>query len=67
MKPEITVYVKSTKVPVGETLVEELYPVKRASRFFEISKDTWVKVKLKKIYNYVLPDDQRHLLKVSSG
>jgi len=30
MKPKITVYARSVKVMVSETLVEELYPVKRA-------------------------------------
>jgi glutaredoxin len=63
MKQEITVYVRSMKIPVGETLVEELYPIKpRAPRAYEISKDTWFKVKLKKIYRYVLPDDQKALV-----
>jgi len=64
MKPEITVYVRSTKIQAGETLVEELYPIKRASRAFEISRDTWFKVRLKKIYKYVLPDDQKKIVEV---
>jgi len=62
MKPEITVYVRSIKIKTGETLVEEPYPVKRLPRAYEISKDTWFKVKLKKMYSYVLPDDQKTLV-----
>lgn len=64
MKPRITVYVRSIKIPVGETFVEELYPVKRASRAYEISRDTWFKVKRKKVYNYVLQDDQKENVEV---
>jgi len=60
MKQEVTVYVKSTKVQVGETLVEELYSIKRPS----VYRDIWFKVKLKKTYSCVLPDDQKALVEV---
>jgi len=60
VKPEITVYVRGIKVPVGEALVEELYQIKRASPYH----DTWFKVKLKKLYTYVLLDDQRSLVDI---
>lgn len=59
MKPKITVYVKSDKVFAGTTLVEEPYPVKRVSRFH----DTVYKVRLKKKYNYILPDNQAVFVK----
>jgi len=64
MKPKITVYVRSMKVPAGETLVEEPYLMKRATRVYEISKDVWYAVRLKKIYRYVLPDDQKEIVDV---
>jgi len=59
MKPEITIYVRSMKIPVGQTLVEEPYSIKRATRVYEISRDIWFRVKVKKIYRYVLSDDQQ--------
>lgn len=49
---------------MGETLVEELYPIKRPTRVYELSKDIWLKAKLKRIYDYVLPDDQKALVEV---
>lgn len=62
MKPEVTVYVRSMKVPVGEKLVEELYPIKRATRAYEYSRDTVFQVRRVKEYAYVLPDDQKDLV-----
>lgn len=64
MTTEITVYVRSMKIPTGKTLVEEPYQVKRATRAYEISRDIWFKVKVKKVYSYVLPDDQREHVEV---
>lgn len=61
MEQKITVYVKSMKIPTGQTLVEEPYPIKRPTRAYDISRDIWFRVKLKKIYRYVLPDDQQAL------
>jgi hypothetical protein len=63
MKPDITVYVRSAKVLVGEKLVEELYPVKRTTRAYEYSRDTVFEVKHKKEYDFVLLDDQKELVK----
>jgi len=60
MKPEITVYVRSKKIKTGETLVEELYSIKRPS----VHRDAMFKAKIKKIYSYVLPDDQKTLVDV---
>ena len=63
MKPEITLYVRSDKILAGEKLVEGLYSVKpRTPRAYEMSRDTTYEVKLKKVYNYVLPDDQKALI-----
>lgn len=60
MKRKITVYVRSRKIMTGETLVEELYSVKRPS----VYRDIMFKAKLKKIYSYVLPDDQKAQVEV---
>jgi hypothetical protein len=63
MKSKITIYVRSMKVPMGETLVEELYPIKRGYRPDRPgSRDTFFQVKRKKVYGYVLPDDQNALI-----
>lgn len=56
MKPEIKVYVKSVKVPVGEELVEGLYPIKRG--YSVQFRDVFYQVKRKMMYGYVLTDDQ---------
>ena len=64
MKPRITVYVRSMKVLVSETLVEEPYPVKKGYGPYEISKHTTFQAKLEKKYSYVLPDDQKELVEV---
>lgn len=64
MKPIITVYVRSMKVLVSETLIEEPYPVKKGYGPYEVSKRTTFQTKLKKKYGYVLPDNQKALLEV---
>jgi len=61
MKPEITVYVRSLRVPIGETLVDDLYSIKRGYSRPQ-HRDTFYKVKRKIIYSYVLPDDQKALI-----
>jgi hypothetical protein len=60
MNPKVKVYVKSMKVPAGEKLVEELYPIKRG--YSPSRRDTFYKVKLKKVYSYILPDEQKTLI-----
>jgi hypothetical protein len=60
LKPEIRVYVKSVKVPIGEELVEGLYPIKRGSSI--LFRDSFYKIKRKMMYSYVLPDDQNTLV-----
>jgi hypothetical protein len=58
----IIVYVQSLKVLTGEKLVEELYPIKpRSPLGYSISRDMVFKAKIKKTYNYVLPDLQKTL------
>jgi len=60
MKQKIKVYVKSVKILMGESLVEELYTVKRPSVYHSM----WFRPKLKKIYSYALPDDQKEIVEV---
>lgn len=64
MKPKITVYVRSMRVLVSETLVEEPYPTKKGYGPYEVSKYIMFQTKLKKKYSYVLPDDQKALVEV---
>jgi hypothetical protein len=60
LKPEIRVYVKSVKVPIGEELVEGLYPIKRG--YSTVFRDGFYEVKRKITYGYVLPDDQNAVI-----
>jgi len=60
MKPKVTLYVKSIRISKGKVLTEELYPVKRASAAaLDLARSTIFRAKLKEIYDYVLPDDQK--------
>lgn len=59
MPSEVTVYVRSTKVPIGETLVERLYPIKRG---YGYRGSGLYEVKRKMMYNYVLPADHNALI-----
>jgi hypothetical protein len=59
LPPEITVYVRSTKIPIGETLVERLYPIKRG---YGYRGSSLYKVKRQMMYNYVLPADHNALI-----
>ena len=53
---------QSLRVQSGEKLVEELYPIKpRSPRGYDISRDMVFKAKVKKTYQYVLPDLQKTL------
>ena len=56
LKPTITVYVRSVKVPMGDKLVERLYPIKRG--YSAMFRDGFYEVKRKMMYGYVLPDEQ---------
>jgi hypothetical protein len=56
----VTLYVKSIRISKGKVLTEELYPVKRASAAaLDLARSTIFRAKLKEIYDYVLPDDQK--------
>jgi len=61
---DLTVYVRSDKIPAGEILVEELYPIKRFSRAYGISRNLMFRVKRKKVYSYVLPSDQKKTVEI---
>lgn len=63
MKPRVTVYVKSDRVSKGKVLTQELYSVKRASASaLDLTKDAVFRAKLKDMYDYSLPDDQKAIL-----